>query len=178
VHAVEAAAADGAAQPLQRLRGDGAYLGRGLHAPGEAAREVGVLLRRGEAVEATEHAPEVEQRLVRVRRQPCAQLGLRGAEVEVLRLERAQLAGPQLQRRARLVDVAEPLEELGLRGAGRARVSSGRAWGVRSAGGSSLAWHTASVRSWQSCSPACSWTKKSGHASGGHAAALGKARRR
>ena len=114
VHAVEGAAADGAAQALQRLCGHGANLGRGLHAPGEAAREVCVVLRRGEAVEAAEHAAEVEQRLVRVRRQPRAQLGLGGAKVEVLRLERAQLSRLQLQRRAGLVDVAELLEELGL----------------------------------------------------------------
>ena len=114
VHAVEGAAADGAAQAVQRLRRHCAYLWRGLHAPGEAAREIGVVLRRGEAVEAAEHAAEVEQRLVRVRRQPRAQLGLGGAEVEVLRLERAQLSRLQLQRRAGLVDVAELLEELGL----------------------------------------------------------------
>ena len=114
MHAVEGAAADGTTQALQRLCGDGANLGRGLHAPGEAAREVCVVLRRGEAVEAAEHAAEVEQRLVRVRRQPRAQLGLGGAEVEVLRLERAQLSRLQLQRRAGLVDVAELLEELGL----------------------------------------------------------------
>ena len=65
-------------------------------------------------MEAAEHAAEVEQRLVRVRRQPRAQLGLGRAEVEVLRLERAQLSRLQLQRRAGLVDVAELLEELGL----------------------------------------------------------------
>ena len=68
-------------------------------------------------MEAAEHASEVEQRLVRVRRQPCAQLGLGRAEVEVLRLERAQLPRPQLQRRAGLVDVAELLEQLGRVGA-------------------------------------------------------------
>ena len=117
VHAVERAAADGASQALQRLRGHCADLGRGLHPPGEAAREVGVALRRGEAPEAAEHAAEVEQWLVRVRRQPRAQLGLGGTEVEAGGLERVQLPRLQLQRRAGLVDVAEPLEQLGCVGA-------------------------------------------------------------
>ena len=117
MHAVEGAAAHGAAQALQRLCGHGANLGRGLHAPGEAARKLGVALRRREAPEAAEHTPKVEQRLVRVRREPSAQLGFGGAEVEPRGLERVQLPRLQLQRRAGLVDVAELLEQLGRVGA-------------------------------------------------------------
>lgn len=82
VHAVERASTNRVAQHLQRFGGNGPDFGRRLHAPRKAALEVIVALWRGEAPEAPEHAPKVEERLRLVRRQPRAELFLGRAEVE------------------------------------------------------------------------------------------------